>query len=185
MLGLAYRVRELEPRSAKTACSPYVFEQRAKSAAGFIFGIENSIVPASPSFAKMANPIYTKRTDSMLPKETSCLDEEVIDHLVWREQNRSNFEFSVIARLKGPRVSNVQYMVRLKNPQQDTMSYMVTLEGFKTLGELFLALHDFCKDPIFANERNVEKLKKLLTPENIKNFAELSQLRSGKTEKTW
>lgn len=110
------------------------------------------------------------------------MDEEVIDHTVWCEQNRSNYEISVIARLKGPHVSNVQYMVRLKSPQQDMMSYMVTLEGFRKLGELFLALHDFCKDPIFANERNVEKLKKLLTPENIKNFAEISQLRSGKTK---
>jgi hypothetical protein len=112
------------------------------------------------------------------------LDEEIVDHEVWSEHNRSNFEISVIARLKGPRVSNVQYMVRLKNPQQDAMSYMVTLEGFRKLGELFLALHDFCKDPIFVNERNVEKLKKLLTMENIKNFAELSKLRSGKTERT-
>ena len=113
------------------------------------------------------------------------MDEEIVDHEVWSERNRKDFEISVIARLKGPRVSNVQYMVRLKNPQQATMNYMVTLEGFKELGELFLALHNFCKDPIFANERNVEKLKKLLTVENIKNFAELSQLRSRKTERTW
>jgi hypothetical protein len=111
------------------------------------------------------------------------LDEEIVDHVVWSEHNKSNFEISVIARLKGPRVSNVQYMVRLKNPQQDTMCYMVTLEGFRKLGELFLALHDFCKDPIFANERDVEKLKRLLTFENIKSFAELSKLRSGKTER--
>jgi hypothetical protein len=113
------------------------------------------------------------------------LNEEIVDHEVWSERNTKDFEISVIARLKGPRVSNVQYMVRLKNPQQDSMNYMVTLEGFRELGELFLALHNFCKDPIFANERNVEKLKKLLTVENIKNFAELSQLRSRKTERTW
>jgi hypothetical protein len=44
--------------------SPYVFEQRAKSPAGFIFGRGNSIAPVSPSFAQMANPIYMKRKHS-------------------------------------------------------------------------------------------------------------------------
>jgi hypothetical protein len=50
---------------------------------------------------------------------------------------------------------------------------MVTLDGFRQLGELFLALHDFCKLPIHANEKQVDRLKELLTAENIKKFAEI------------
>jgi hypothetical protein len=44
------------------------------------------------------------------------------------------------------------------------------MDGFKKLGELLIALHDFCKAPIYANERNVDTLKKLLTSENIKVY---------------
>jgi len=50
---------------------------------------------------------------------------------------------------------------------------MTTLDGFKEVGELFLALHYFCRLPIYANEKHAEKLKELLTPENIKKFAEV------------
>ena len=57
------------------------------------------------------------------------MGEEIVDHEVWSERNKKDFEISVIARLKGPHVSNVQYMVRLKNPQQDSMNYMVTLRA--------------------------------------------------------
>lgn len=64
------------------------------------------------------------------------------------------------------------------------MSYMVTLEGFRKLGELFLALHDFCKDPIFTKEvQSVEKLKECLTAENITNWAKITQLQSEKTKR--
>ncbi len=98
---------------------------------------------------------------------------ETIDHVVCCQRNKGNYELSIIARLKGPLVSNVQYMVRLKNPENYTIDYMVTLDGFKEFGELFLALHDFCRLPIYANEKHVEKLKEILTAENIKKFAEI------------
>ena len=101
------------------------------------------------------------------------MNEEIVDHTVWSQRNKGNYELSIIARLKGPLVSNVQYMVRLKDPENCTIDYMVTLTGFKELGELLLALHDFCKLPIYANEKHVDKLKELLTAENIKKFAEI------------
>jgi len=103
------------------------------------------------------------------------MSEEIVDHKVWYQRNKGNYELSIVARLKGPLVSNVQYIVRLKNPENDTIDYMTTLDGFKELGELFLALHYFCKLPIYANEKHVEKLKELLNPENIKKFAEVIQ----------
>jgi hypothetical protein len=98
---------------------------------------------------------------------------EIVDHKVWSEENKGNFELSIVARLKGPSVSNVQYMVRLRNPQDQAIDYMTTLEGFKELGELLLALHDFCKLPLYANEKHVEKLKELLTADNIKKLSEI------------
>ncbi|MCJ7635136.1 hypothetical protein MUP77_22435 [Candidatus Bathyarchaeota archaeon] len=111
------------------------------------------------------------------------MDNNVVDHAIWTHRNRGGYELSVVARLKGPLVSNVQYTVRLKDPENLTIDYMVTLEGFRELGELFLALHDFCKLPIYANEKDVEKLKGLLTTDNIKKFAgiiETSKLGKGK-----
>jgi len=101
------------------------------------------------------------------------MNEETVNHEIWYQRNKGNFELSMIARLKGPLVSNVQYILRLKDPENYTIEYMTTLDGFKELGELFLALHDFCKLPIYANATHVDKLKELLTTENIKKFAEI------------
>ena len=101
------------------------------------------------------------------------MDGNTIDHTIWHEQNKGNYKLSVVARLKGHLVSNVQYIVRLADSEDYSIDYMTTLDGFRELGELFLALHDFCKLPIYANEKHVEKLKELLTAENIKKMAEI------------
>ena len=101
------------------------------------------------------------------------MDAEIVDHLVWHQVNKGNYGLSVVARLKGPLVSNVQYILRLQHPEGYSIDYMTTLDGFKEAGELFLALHYFCKLPIYANEKHVDKLSELLTPENIKKFAEI------------
>ena len=98
---------------------------------------------------------------------------EIVDHEIWQERNKGNYELSVIARLKGPSVSNVQYILRLKDRDDNTIDYMTTLDGFRVLGELFQALHHVCKLPIYANAKHVAKLRELLTPENIKKFADL------------
>lgn len=45
---------------------------------------------------------------------------------------------------------------------------VVTLDGFKELGELLLALHYVCKPPICANEKHAEKLEEFSTTENVK-----------------
>ena len=105
------------------------------------------------------------------------MGEEIIDHVIWNEENRGRYKISIIARLKGPSVYNVQYMVRLEHPEKEDFDFMLTLDGFKELGELFIALHDFCKEPILVNETNVDKLKVLLTSENIKNYAQISALK--------
>jgi hypothetical protein len=65
-------------------------------------------------------------------------------------------------------------MVRLEHPDKPTIDYTLTLDGFKELGELCIALHDFCKKPIFLKTANVNELKKLLTRENIKKRSNFS-----------
>ena len=109
------------------------------------------------------------------------MTQEIVDHEIWRERNKGNYELSVIARLKGPSVSNVQYIMRLKDRDDNTIDYMTTLDGFKALGELFQALHHVCKLRIYANAKHVDKLRELLTPENIKKFADL--IETSKLEK--
>ena len=101
------------------------------------------------------------------------MTQEIVDHDVWRERNKGGYELSIVARLKGPLVSNVQYILRLRTPDNNTIDYMTTLDGFRELGQLLQALHYFCKLPIYANEKHVDKLRELLTPDNIKKFAEI------------
>jgi len=72
------------------------------------------------------------------------LGSEIVDHIVWHMQDRAGYKLSVVARLKGPGVTNVQYKVRMENPRGDRIDYMLTLDGFKELGQLLVALHDFC-----------------------------------------
>jgi hypothetical protein len=105
------------------------------------------------------------------------LEEDIIDHVIWQEQNRGDYKISIVARLKGPNLYNVQYMVRLENPNYESIDYMLSLDGFKELGRLCLALNKFCKDPIIADEKQIKKLQKLLTVENIQNYVKLSAMK--------
>jgi len=105
--------------------------------------------------------------------EKYAVNNDVVEHTVWRHRNNGNYELSVVARLQGPRVSNVQYIVRLRDPKDTEIDYMANLGGFKELGELFLALHNFCRLPIYADQKDMEKLKELLTVENIKKFSRI------------
>jgi hypothetical protein len=111
------------------------------------------------------------------------VEEGVVDHQIWGERNNGDYKVSIVARLKAPFVINVQYFIRLKNPDGDKIDYMTTLDGFRELGELLLDLHEFCKDKIYPEERDVNKLKRLLTPENIKNYVEISKLKDEKNKK--
>lgn len=94
-----------------------------------------------------------------------------VDTTVWSHTNKGNFQLLIIARLQGPLVSNIQFMVRLRHPDGNVIDYTATLDGFKQLGELFLALHNVCKHPMYADGQDIAKLKTLLTSENIKNLS--------------
>jgi hypothetical protein len=116
-------------------------------------------------------------------KVLKFLDEEITDHVVWQEKNRYDYKLSIVARLTGPRVSNVLYLVRLESPYGESLQYALTLDGFKKLGELLVALHDFCQLPIYADAKNVDSLKKLLNDQNIKAYTQISALKSSKQQK--
>jgi hypothetical protein len=105
------------------------------------------------------------------------LKKEIADHIIWQHSNLGHYKISIVARLNDPNFYNVAYLLRLEDPEEQSIDYVLSLDGFKELGELCIALSKFCKKSIFPNEQNIEKLKKLLTRENIKNFAELSELR--------
>lgn len=110
------------------------------------------------------------------------MEEEIIDHVIWKEENRGNYRISIVARLKAPNLYNIQYMVRLENPDEDAIDYMLTLDGFKELGKLCLALSKFCKESIDAtDEKQVKKLQKLLTVENIQNYVKLAAMKKKTT----
>ena len=68
-------------------------------------------------------------------------------------------------------------MVRLENKEGLSIDFMLSLDGFKELGDLCIALHDFCKESIGVDEQNVNKPKELLTCENIKNYSKISALK--------
>ena len=110
------------------------------------------------------------------------LGQEITDHVVWEEKNRFDYRLSIVARLTGPRVSNVLYMVRLDSPYGESLQYALTLDGFRKLGELLIALYDFCQLPIYANAKNVDSLKKLLNDQNIKTYTQISALKSPKPQ---
>ena len=74
------------------------------------------------------------------------MEEEIIDHVIWKEENRGDYKISIVARLKAPNLINVKYMVRLENPEGEVIDYMLSLKGFKKLGRLCLALNKFCKE---------------------------------------
>jgi hypothetical protein len=121
-------------------------------------------------------------TRSIKVEEEEKSLEEVIDHVIWKEENRGDYKISIVARLKAPHLYNVKYMVRLENPDEEIIDYVLSLEGFKKLGKLCLALNKFCRDPIIADEKQVKKLEKLLTFENIQNYVKISALKSKKTQ---
>jgi hypothetical protein len=103
--------------------------------------------------------------------------EKNTDHTIWQNVNLGHYKISIIAKLGDPDFYNVAYAVRIENPKEESIECVLSLDGLRELGELCIALSTFCKKSIFANEHNIKKLRKLLTSENIKNFAEISEIR--------
>jgi hypothetical protein len=65
---------------------------------------------------------------------------EIINHVIWEEENLGRYKISIIARINDPNYHNVAYMIRLENPELQSIDFMLSLQGFKELGELCVAL---------------------------------------------
>lgn len=79
----------------------------------------------------------------------------------------------LVAQLKGPRVTNVRYLLRVYDPwKDDFIDYVATLSDFLELGTLFIAFSSFAKLTIKASSaKRVAWLKRILTPEKIHRLA--------------
>ena len=96
------------------------------------------------------------------------------ENVLLHEENKCGDSLAIIAKFEEP--FPVSYIIRVTTPQGAKVDYISTLEGFKNIGELLMALHCFAETKIYP--KNTEKLKEVLTADTIKNFAEV--LKSAK-----
>lgn len=68
---------------------------------------------------------------------------------------------------------SVKYVIRIVRSDGERADFVSSLEGFKKFGELLLALNSFAEEKLIATD--TEKLKEVLTAENIKSFVKLKK----------
>jgi len=96
------------------------------------------------------------------------------ENVLLREKNDGGYSLSIIAKFQEP--FPVSYIIRVTPPHGAQVDFISTLEGFKNIGELLMALYHFAGTKLYPT--NAEKLKEVLTADFIKRFAELRK--SGK-----
>jgi hypothetical protein len=96
------------------------------------------------------------------------------ENVLLHETNKGGYSLEIIAKFEDP--FPVSYIIRVATPQGVQADYISTIEGFKNIGGLLMALHYFAETKLYP--KNTEKLKEVLTAETIKNFAEV--LKSAK-----
>jgi hypothetical protein len=96
------------------------------------------------------------------------------ENVLLLETNKGDYSLEILAKFEEP--FPVSYIIRVTTPQGVQADYISTLEGFKNIGELLMALHYFAKTKLYP--KDTEKLKEVLTAENIKNFSKV--LKSAK-----
>lgn len=90
------------------------------------------------------------------------------------KKNQGGYSLAIIAKFQEP--FPVSYIIRITTPQGVQADFVSTLEGFKNIGELLMALHYFAETKLYP--KDTEKLKEVLTAGTIKSFAEV--LKSAK-----
>ena len=96
------------------------------------------------------------------------------ENVLLLETNKGGYSLEILAKFEDP--FPVSYIIRVTTPQGVQADYISTLEGFKNIGELLMALHYFAETKLYP--KDTEKLREVLTAENIKNFAKV--LKSAK-----
>ena len=92
---------------------------------------------------------------------------EIWENQLATEINSGGFQLSIVAASAG--VGPVKYIIRIEKPDWDRVDYVGSLAGFKKLGEMLIDLHSFAEDKAQVDDK--EKLRELLTSENIKKYA--------------
>lgn len=104
------------------------------------------------------------------------LEPEFAERTVWRETNNGGYKISLVARMAGPGVTNVQYLIRLRNPQGEHIDYMMTLNGFRRFGRLLVAMSKFAELKVYADsDEDIRWLNKTLSPKKIRELAGVFQ----------
>ena len=98
----------------------------------------------------------------------------ISENEILRETNNGGFSLSIIAQFRER--SPVCYIIRIAKPEGAKVDFVSTLDGFKNIGDLLVALHDFAGTKLYATD--TERLKEVLTGDFIKNFVKFGK--SGK-----
>lgn len=96
------------------------------------------------------------------------------ENMLLHEKNNGGYSLAVLAKFQEP--FPVSYIIRVTTPQGTQVDFISTIEGFKNIGELLIALHYFAETKLYP--KDTEKLKEVLTADTIKHFAEV--LKSAK-----
>jgi len=92
-----------------------------------------------------------------------------VENVLLKESNKGGYSLAIVAAFEEP--FPVQYLIRVCPPEGDGVDFISTLDGFKNIGELLMALHYFARTKLYPKDR--DRLREVLTAQNIKNFAEV------------
>ena len=101
---------------------------------------------------------------------------------IYSEENEGGYRISIVARLGGPNVTNIQYRIRIASPYNPDFptDYIPRLEGFEQLGTLLVSLGELArKSRYIYTPEEAEAWAKILYPELIHAIA--ASLRKGRT----
>lgn len=87
------------------------------------------------------------------------------------QTNHGGFKLSIVAKFQAR--APVSYIIRVASPQGNEVNFVSTLDGFKNIGELLIALHHFAGTKLYPTD--TEKLREVLTADFIKNFVKLGK----------
>ena len=90
------------------------------------------------------------------------------ENVLLKEQNRDSYEIKIIAKFEEP--FPVSYIVRVIAPNGRKADYACGLKCLRNICELLITLCHFTETELYFED--AAKLKKVLTAENLKDFAE-------------
>ncbi|MFH0748719.1 MAG: ribonuclease HI family protein [Candidatus Bathyarchaeota archaeon] len=99
----------------------------------------------------------------------SQVSQEGKENVLLQESNKGGYKLEVLAQFEDP--DPVAYILRVSTPEGTKVDYRSTVEGFRNVGDLLLALHYFAQTKLYP--KDVAKLREVLTSENMKSFAEV------------